>query len=159
MAFGLWKWRFFADRRLRAVGMGCGGWKRVTLDSNKERFGQKQGFWFVKMGGFWNQQGKACANEGLLYIKGQFLRTVFKLSVNRKLLVCENGNFCGQRRKARAKEVFVRKKRLWVKFVKFLLMKFILIRDKGVFFAHAKLSDKEKIFSAHNDTDFAPHQS
>ena len=43
---------FFADSRLRGVGMGSGGWKRVTLDSNKERFGQKQGFWFVKMGGF-----------------------------------------------------------------------------------------------------------
>ena len=43
---------FFADSRLRVVGMGSGGWKRVTLDSNKERFGQKQGFWFVKMGGF-----------------------------------------------------------------------------------------------------------
>ena len=43
------------------------------------------------MGRFWNQQGKACANEGLLYVKGQFWRTVFKLSVNRKLLVCEKG--------------------------------------------------------------------
>ena len=60
---------FFANSRLRGVEMGSGGWKRVTLDSNKERFGQKQGFWFVKM-----------------------------------------GIFCGQRRKARAKEVFVRKK-------------------------------------------------
>ena len=51
--------------------MGGGGQKRVVLGGNKKKFGQKQGFWFVKM-----------------------------------------GNFCGQRRKARAKEVFVRKKRL-----------------------------------------------
>ena len=42
-------------------------------------------------GSFCGQREKACANEGLLYIKGQFLRTFFKLSVNRKLLVCEKG--------------------------------------------------------------------
>ena len=60
---------FFANSRLRVVRMGDGGWKRVALDSNKERFVQKKGFWFVKM-----------------------------------------GIFCEQRRKARTKEVFVRKK-------------------------------------------------
>ncbi|MGI6197380.1 MAG: hypothetical protein ACOYIO_09945 [Eubacteriales bacterium] len=49
--------------------MGGGGWKRVALDGNKERFVQKKNFWFVKI-----------------------------------------GNFCGQRRKVRTKEVFVRKK-------------------------------------------------
>ena len=59
---------FFADSRLRGVEMGSGGWKRVALDSNKERFVQKNGFWFVKM-----------------------------------------GIFCGQRKKVRTKEVFVRK--------------------------------------------------
>ena len=62
---------FFANSRLRGVEMGGGGQKRIALDSNKERFVQKKGFWFVKM-----------------------------------------GIFCGQRRKVRAKEVFVRKKRL-----------------------------------------------
>ena len=58
----------------------------------------------------------------------------------------KTGSFCRQRRKARAKEVFMRKKRLWEKFVKILLMKIFLIREKGVFSAHAKLSDKEKLF-------------
>ena len=48
--------------------MGGGGQKRIALDSNKERFVQEKGFWFVKM-----------------------------------------GIFCGQRRKVRTKEVFVRK--------------------------------------------------
>ena len=43
---------FFANSRLRDVEMGSGGQKRIALDSNKERFVQKQGFWFVKMGGF-----------------------------------------------------------------------------------------------------------
>ena len=43
---------FFADSRLRVVGMGSGGWKRIALGGNKERFVQKKGFWFVKMGGF-----------------------------------------------------------------------------------------------------------
>ena len=28
--------------------MGGGGWKRVALDSNKERFVQKKSFWFAK---------------------------------------------------------------------------------------------------------------
>ena len=34
-----------------------------------------------------------------------------------------------------------------------------LIRDKGVFSAHAKQTEKEKLFSAHNDTDFALQQN
>ena len=43
---------FFEDSRLRVFGMGGGGWKRVALDSNKERVVGKKGFGFVKMGGF-----------------------------------------------------------------------------------------------------------
>ena len=43
---------FFANSRLRGVEMGCGGQKRIALGGNKKKFGQKQGFWFVKMGGF-----------------------------------------------------------------------------------------------------------
>ena len=43
---------FFANSRLRVVRMGGGGWKRVVLGGNKKKFGQKQGFWFVKMGIF-----------------------------------------------------------------------------------------------------------
>ena len=58
----------------------------------------------------------------------------------------KTGIFCRQRRKARAKEVFMRKKRLWEKFVKLPGNEIFLIRDKGVFFAHAKLTDKEKLF-------------
>ena len=43
---GFWfvKMDFFADSKLRAVGMGCGGQKRIALDGNKERFVQKKGF-------------------------------------------------------------------------------------------------------------------
>ena len=40
---------FFADSRLRVVGMGSGGWKRVALDGKKERFVKKKSFWLVKM--------------------------------------------------------------------------------------------------------------
>ena len=43
---------FFANSRLRVVEMGGGGWKRVALDRNKERFVQKKSFWFAKMGIF-----------------------------------------------------------------------------------------------------------
>ena len=39
---------FFSDSRLRGVEMGGGGWKRVILDSNKERFVQIKGFLYVK---------------------------------------------------------------------------------------------------------------
>ena len=40
------------DSRLRDVEMGSGGWKRVALDGNKERFVQKKSFWFEKAGDF-----------------------------------------------------------------------------------------------------------
>ena len=39
--------------------MGGGGWKKVALGGNKERFVRKKGFWFVKMGG----NVKICAVE------------------------------------------------------------------------------------------------
>ena len=46
---------FFANSRLRVVGMEGGGWKRITLGGNK----------------------KVCAKERLLICKnGKFLRTV-----------------------------------------------------------------------------------
>ena len=45
---------FFANSRLRGVEMGSGGWKRVVLDSNKERFVRKKGFWFVKKTNFFS---------------------------------------------------------------------------------------------------------
>ena len=54
---------FFANSRLRDVEMGGGGWKRVVLGGNKERFVRKKGFWFVKMGIFCGQLEKACAKE------------------------------------------------------------------------------------------------
>ena len=61
------------------VGMGSGGWKRVALGAIK-RFVQKKNFWFVKIGNICGQREKACANEGLLYVEGQLLRAVRKLS-------------------------------------------------------------------------------
>ena len=36
------------DSRLRMVRMEYGGWKRVALDSNKERFVRIKGFLYVK---------------------------------------------------------------------------------------------------------------
>ena len=54
---------FFVDSRLRVVRMGDGGWKRATLDSNKERFVRKKGFWFVKIGIFRGQRRKVRAKE------------------------------------------------------------------------------------------------
>ena len=43
---------FFANSRLRDVEMGSGGWKRVVLGGNKERFVRIKGFLNVKKGGF-----------------------------------------------------------------------------------------------------------
>ena len=63
------------------------------------------------MENFCGQREKACANEEFLYVKGQLLRAVRKLSVNRKLLVCENGNFLRTAKKGMCKrKVFVSKK-------------------------------------------------
>ena len=68
------------------------------------------------------------------------------------------GIFCGQRRKARAKEVFVRKKRLWVKFVKLSANEIFLIRDKDVFFQLMQSHlIKKNYFSAHRGNNFLPH--
>ena len=57
---------FFSNSRLRMAGMGSGGWKRVVLGGNKKKFGQKQGFWFAKMGIFCGQRRKACAKEAFV---------------------------------------------------------------------------------------------
>ena len=43
---------FFADSRLRVVRMRGGGWKRVALDNNKERFVQKKAFDLRKRAAF-----------------------------------------------------------------------------------------------------------
>ena len=57
---------FFANSRLRGVEMGSGGWKRVALDGNKERFVRKKDFWFVKMGIFCGQRKKVRTKEVLV---------------------------------------------------------------------------------------------
>ena len=54
---------FFANSRLRVVRMEDGGWKRVALDKNKERFVRIKDF---------------------LHIKRRFLRTVRKAFCKRK---------------------------------------------------------------------------
>ena len=70
--------------------MGDGGWKKVALDRNKERFVQIKGFLYVKrrflraVKSRSNEQCFGCENERLL-------RAVRKLSVNGNLLLCENG--------------------------------------------------------------------
>ena len=68
---------FFANSRLRDVEMGGGGWKRVALDGNKERFVRKNGFLYVKKAAFENskklfeQRCFGCENERLLRAKRQ----------------------------------------------------------------------------------------
>ena len=86
--------------------MGSGGWKRVAVDSNKERFVQKKDFWFVKMGIFADSRLRAVGRGG----GGQ---KRIALDGNKERFVQKNGfwfvkmgKFCGQRRKARAKEIF-----------------------------------------------------
>ena len=138
--FGLWQWEFLADSRLRGVEMGSGGQKRVALDGNKERFLQKKNFWFLKMDGFWNKQGTAFAKESFLYVKRRFLRTV-KSGSNKRCFGYENERLLRAKHKTFCK---------WKTFG---------WRKRQTFSAHAKPTDKEKLFSAHNDIDFALHQS
>ena len=48
--------------------MGGGGWKRVALDGNKERFVQKKNFWFVKMEIFADSKERHVQKK-FLYVK------------------------------------------------------------------------------------------
>ena len=69
---------FFANSRLRGVEMGSGGWKRIALDSNKERFVRIKGF---------------------LHIKRRLLRTVKNCS-NERCFGCENERLLRAKREA-----------------------------------------------------------
>ena len=51
--------------------MGGGGWKRVVLGGNKERFVQKNGFWFVKMEVFADSEERHVQKK-FLYVKNGF---------------------------------------------------------------------------------------
>ena len=55
------------DSRLRVVRMGGGGWKRVTLDSNKERFVRIKGFLHIKRR--FLRTVKSCSNSDVLVVK------------------------------------------------------------------------------------------
>ena len=69
---------FFANSRLRVVRMRDGGWKKVALDNDKERFVRIKGF---------------------LYIKRRLLRTVKSCS-NERCFGCENERSLRAKRKA-----------------------------------------------------------
>ena len=56
--------------------MGGGGWKRIAFGENKERFVQKNGFWFVKMGIFADSEER--------YVQKKFLYVKTTLSEVRK---------------------------------------------------------------------------
>ena len=44
---------FFEDSRLwLGANLRCWEWKRIALDSDKERFWKKKGFWLVKINSF-----------------------------------------------------------------------------------------------------------
>ena len=92
------------------------GRKEVLWIVNKESFGQKQGFWFVKMVIFADSEER--------YVQKKFLYIKMALSEVRKV---------------------------------FYKWKTFGWRKRAVFSAHAKPTDKEKHFSAYNDTNFLPH--
>ena len=50
------------------VGMESGGWKRVALGDDKERFVQKKSFLFSK-GGLLRTMKEVCANRKILFVK------------------------------------------------------------------------------------------
>ena len=47
--------------------MGGGGWKRVALDGNKERFVQKKGFWYVKKAVF--EDSKKLIEQAMFWLR------------------------------------------------------------------------------------------
>ena len=50
------------------MGMESGGWKRVALGGDKERFVQKKSFLFSK-GGLLRTMKEVCANRKILFVK------------------------------------------------------------------------------------------
>ena len=72
--------------------MGNGGWKRVVLDRNMERFVRIKGFLHIKRRLL--RAVKSCSNKRCFSCENErFLRAVRKLSVNEKILACEKGRF------------------------------------------------------------------
>ena len=71
---------FFANSRLRGVEMGSGGWKRVALDGNKERFVRRKCFWFAKKLAFSAQTRLSDKEKTLFSTQRHRLRTTPKLT-------------------------------------------------------------------------------
>ena len=85
-------------------------------------------------------QGKVCAKESFLYVKRRFLRTVKSCS-NERFFGCEN-----ERLLRAVRTLSVNGK--------------LLVCGKGKLFQLMQNHlIKKKLFSAHNDTDFPPHQN
>ena len=113
--------------------------------------------------------------------KGLLLVAIKKVCAKEKLLVCKNGRFLKPARKGLCKrKFFIREKAVFEDSKKLLEQRFFgcenerllrakrkavckwktfSLRKRTAFLAHTKPPDKEKLFPAHNDTDFALHQS
>ena len=72
------------DSRLRDVAMGGGGWKRVVLGGNKERFVRIKGFWFAKSWRFLLIQGYPIKKKTFFSAQRHQLPTATKLTCNCK---------------------------------------------------------------------------
>ena len=118
--------------------MRGGGRKRVTWDSNKERFVRIKDF---------------------LHIKRRFLRTVCKAFCKRKPFGLRKWEFFADSEERHVQKKFLCvKKRLWVKFVKLSANEKLLVCGKGLFFQLMQsLLIKKYYFSAHRGNNFAPH--
>ena len=78
--------------------------------------------------------------KGFLHVKKRLLSTVKSCS-NERCFGCENERLLRANHKA------------------FCKWRTLVLRKRAVFSAHAKQTEKEKHFSAHNDADFPLHQS
>ena len=79
--------------------MGSGGWKRIALGGNKERFVRKKGFWFVKMDALDSNKKRFVQKKVFLHIKRRFLRTVKSCS-NERCFGCEKERLLRAKHKA-----------------------------------------------------------
>ena len=77
---------FFANSRLRDVEMGDGGWKRVVLGGNKERFVRKKCFWFAKKLAFSAHTRLSDKEKTFFSAQRHQLRTAPKLTSNCKFI-------------------------------------------------------------------------
>ena len=79
---------FFADSRLRVVGMGSGGWKRGVLDGNRKRLVRMENFLVCKSRGLSSTFRKVFYKNRMLLIEKVLFSNRARQLGEKTLLIC-----------------------------------------------------------------------